>query len=123
MISQVFSMFRSALLQEQIEDETPANVRPRPPTMGEDLLVLTSSVFKGVGENPHPLKRPVLVDLLSDLLCRSVVGRQPDGIDSDPAEGVADDVAEDGQLTPGVVGFPTLDPRTKHMVGHAAEIL
>jgi hypothetical protein len=49
------------LSQQQVDHPTPADVRSRPPAVGEDLRVVAPGVFQGVGEDGE-LDGRILVD-------------------------------------------------------------
>src|SRR5262245_58058448 len=91
--------------KESVEHPTTAGVWPRPPTVSEDIYVLTPGLFKGICQHRHVLESPLLVQSLSELHnCRS----HPAFLDRHGPEGVAEDVTE--QETGGLLHPLSDDP-------------
>ena len=81
----------SLFAEHQIHNPAPADVRAFTSAMRNDLLVLASGVHQSIGQDRHPLKRPVVVDRLGQ--ADSVRGT-PAGVEGDGAEWVAVDAAK-----------------------------
>ena len=80
----------------------PADMRPGTAKVGEDVGVVAASVFESVGEDGEPLwveraggQEPLLVGGGRE---GRDGGRSPSRVEGDGAEGVADNVAEQGRL-------------------------
>lgn len=59
--------------------------------MQKDLFVVATGVLKGIRENGHSVEGAVFVDSLSE---REYGGAEPGRVESDGAEGVAEDVTK-----------------------------
>jgi hypothetical protein len=89
------------LLQDQVNDPAPPNVRPAAPQVFEDLKVLASRLFKSVGEHAQPvgIERPLrkialLVSRFRKSSNRTARVCYPRGAKRVRPEGVAEDFAQ-----------------------------
>src|SRR4051794_13148993 len=78
---------------QQVEQPATANVWPWPSAVVQDAGVVAARVLQGVGQDGQVVEATVLVDGIGE---GRDGGRPPGGIEGDGAEGVADDVPENG---------------------------
>ena len=69
----------------------------------QDVVVVATSVLKGVGKNQHSVKGTLLVNAFRK---DANVGREPGRIDGNGTEGVAEDVSNN--LYPCNIGLPSV---------------
>src|SRR5260370_1202871 len=70
-------------------------MRPVGSAMGKNIAVVAAGLFEGVGEDRQAVEGPVLVHGLGKSSDR---GREPTRVESDGAEGVAENVTQEGGL-------------------------
>jgi hypothetical protein len=63
--------------------------------MAQDFIVVAACVVQGVGQGGHSVERSVVIVRLGEL---DHGGRQPSGVESDGAEGAAEDVPQQHRL-------------------------
>jgi hypothetical protein len=89
------SVMASLLAQEQVHDPAPSHMLARRAAVGQHVGVVTPSFVKGIGQLRHPVEGSVVLDRAGQ---SRHSGRQPSGIDSHRAEGVAENITEDAAL-------------------------
>src|SRR5262249_21263206 len=83
------------LPQHQIDHPAPANMLARLSAVVQDVGIVAAGIFEGVGEDGQAVEGSVVVDRLGqgdDVRCSA------GGVESDRAEGVAEDVSDKGTL-------------------------
>src|SRR5579872_1640174 len=66
----------------------------------QDVGVQATGILQGIGKNWHSVEGPLIVDGLGDSLDRAVVPGEPDGVDRDGPERVAEEVVQQCYLKP-----------------------
>ena len=84
----------SRLAEEEIDDPAAADVFAGFAAVAQDVGVVAADVLQRVRKDRQPVEGPLIVNALCDPANRTVVPREPSGVDADRAEGITEDAAE-----------------------------
>src|SRR5262249_31103142 len=83
------------LAEQQIHHPAATDMLARRAAMVQDIAIVAPGIFECIAENRHASEGTVVVDGLGQ---GDDVGGAPGGINSDRAEGIAEDIAEEGSF-------------------------